>query len=487
MIDCRLRQCRYCNIARFGKLEGVGLSHWEKAMAVESARVRTPPILFGAICFLSAVCGGAAVLGVWLIRANALSLSIFAMQYPFLILLLVGIVSPPAVLLWTRRGQKRIDRLSPKTEPVFLPSDFGMIGGKRAAIAHRASGKDPKGYYACLGVQETASTDEIKAAYRAQVKNFHPDRNPAGDVNAAWFQQINEGYRVLANPEQRVAYDLLHLTRPANALVVVNPKKAEVTFPNARDPTQHQAAVVHAGRNSKIWLLLGSGCAGLIIGCVGVGAFLVTRPNPVPDKKSNSAPELKLCIAPVQGQVEVFSTIPTLQLSKYIDGLRAGTYAFSFRFDGMAAASQLAFSRRFATAYGAVLERAKALIAQKGTATIQDTIALFESILTEERTIDQLLTQRGKHFSSIIFLRALQDGYCGFPNAYADGVPTPDAVLAQVAITFPRIKIDPSDSLFATLYNKQLDRARDQGRQPGGYSFFKTIESLRHEIVLSGP
>lgn len=54
-----------------------------------------------------------------------------------------------------------------------------------------------------MGVSRTASADEIKRAYRKMAMQHHPDRG--GDVNR--FQEIEEAYRVLSDPQQRQQYD----------------------------------------------------------------------------------------------------------------------------------------------------------------------------------------------------------------------------------------------------------------------------------------
>jgi peptidoglycan hydrolase-like protein with peptidoglycan-binding domain len=65
---------------------------------------------------------------------------------------------------------------------------------------------DPKGYYACLGVEPWATADQIRAAYHRCAKLYHPDHNPSPQAKAR-FQAINEAYRTLGNPQQRAAYD----------------------------------------------------------------------------------------------------------------------------------------------------------------------------------------------------------------------------------------------------------------------------------------
>src|SRR5215212_8560338 len=65
---------------------------------------------------------------------------------------------------------------------------------------------DPKGHYACLGLDPWASADQIRAAFHRRAKLYHPDLNPSPQAKAR-FQAINEAYRTLGNPQQRVAYD----------------------------------------------------------------------------------------------------------------------------------------------------------------------------------------------------------------------------------------------------------------------------------------
>lgn len=65
---------------------------------------------------------------------------------------------------------------------------------------------DPKGYYACLGLDPCVRADQIRAAYHRCAKQCHPDLNPSPQAKAR-FQAINEAYRTLSNPRQRVTYD----------------------------------------------------------------------------------------------------------------------------------------------------------------------------------------------------------------------------------------------------------------------------------------
>jgi curved DNA-binding protein len=62
-------------------------------------------------------------------------------------------------------------------------------------------------YYSILGIKKTASTDEIKKAYRKLARKHHPDLNPNDKQANLKFQQINEANEVLSDPEKRKKYD----------------------------------------------------------------------------------------------------------------------------------------------------------------------------------------------------------------------------------------------------------------------------------------
>lgn len=63
-----------------------------------------------------------------------------------------------------------------------------------------------KNYYETLGVDKSASADEIKSAYRKLAKQYHPDLNKATEAQAK-FKEINEAYEVLGDENKRKNYD----------------------------------------------------------------------------------------------------------------------------------------------------------------------------------------------------------------------------------------------------------------------------------------
>jgi curved DNA-binding protein len=62
-------------------------------------------------------------------------------------------------------------------------------------------------YYKILGIQKSASADEIKKAYRKLARKLHPDLNPKDKVAEQKFKELNEANEVLSNPENRKKYD----------------------------------------------------------------------------------------------------------------------------------------------------------------------------------------------------------------------------------------------------------------------------------------
>lgn len=62
-------------------------------------------------------------------------------------------------------------------------------------------------HYTTLGVASTATAAEIKSAYRALAKKYHPDLNPGDTAAEARFKEITNAFDVLGDTEKRAKYD----------------------------------------------------------------------------------------------------------------------------------------------------------------------------------------------------------------------------------------------------------------------------------------
>lgn len=66
---------------------------------------------------------------------------------------------------------------------------------------------DKRDYYEVLGVSKTASDADIKKAFRALAKKYHPDMNPGDKEAEAKFKEAQEAYAVLSDPDKKKQYD----------------------------------------------------------------------------------------------------------------------------------------------------------------------------------------------------------------------------------------------------------------------------------------
>lgn len=66
---------------------------------------------------------------------------------------------------------------------------------------------DKRDYYDVLGVSKTASDDEIKKAFRALAKKYHPDMHPGDKECEEKFKEAQEAYAVLSDADKRRQYD----------------------------------------------------------------------------------------------------------------------------------------------------------------------------------------------------------------------------------------------------------------------------------------
>lgn len=65
----------------------------------------------------------------------------------------------------------------------------------------------PQDLYDVLGVNRTASADEITKAYRKLARQYHPDRNPGDKASEAKFKDVAAAYEILSDKQKRAQYD----------------------------------------------------------------------------------------------------------------------------------------------------------------------------------------------------------------------------------------------------------------------------------------
>lgn len=90
-----------------------------------------------------------------------------------------------------------------------------------------------KDFYTLLGLHENAETAVIKAAYKALIMIYHPDRYAGDKAKAVKLaKDINEAYSVLIDPEKRKHYDAARLSKSlqtspktGTSVVVINELK----------------------------------------------------------------------------------------------------------------------------------------------------------------------------------------------------------------------------------------------------------------------
>ena len=62
-------------------------------------------------------------------------------------------------------------------------------------------------YYDVLGVNKTASPDELKSAYRKLAVKYHPDKNPGDKAAEDKFKEASEAYNILSDKSKKENYD----------------------------------------------------------------------------------------------------------------------------------------------------------------------------------------------------------------------------------------------------------------------------------------
>lgn len=101
-------------------------------------------------------------------------------------------------------------------------------------------------FYTILGVEPSATQEQIKAAYRAKALKTHPDRNPNNPKKEEEFKEITSAYETLSNPEKRTEYDLLQ-NPPVHPFPVGFPTNEFFSHKWSTQQARNRSERVHAG------------------------------------------------------------------------------------------------------------------------------------------------------------------------------------------------------------------------------------------------
>src|SRR5919202_639746 len=160
-------------------------------------------------------------------------------------------------------------------------------------------------YYLLMGLHPSASPIEIRRAYRELSKRYHPDTTDLPtDTATQKFQQLNEAYATLSNPERRVTYDqsigyspLNVIQAPANLNIPVSQKTPTFSSSAYLDPTDRPLS---AGEIFALFIL-GLTLVGCMLLAIAIGltrgdwAFKISGPssNGLPTQQQLSSHSLR--------------------------------------------------------------------------------------------------------------------------------------------------------------------------------------------------
>lgn len=101
-------------------------------------------------------------------------------------------------------------------------------------------------FYSILGVEPSATQEQIKTAYREKALKTHPDRNPNNPKAEEEFKEITSAYETLSNPEKRTEYDLLQ-NPPVHPFPVEFPTDKFFSHRWSTQQARNRSERVHAG------------------------------------------------------------------------------------------------------------------------------------------------------------------------------------------------------------------------------------------------
>ena len=115
-------------------------------------------------------------------------------------------------------------------------------------------------YYKILGVDKSASQDDVKKAYKKLARKYHPDLKPNDPDAHRKFQEINEANEVLSDPEKRKKYDKYGETgntptsSKPNSSNIANTRTGKAEEPTGAAPTTAANSPTSSNRCSAAWV-----------------------------------------------------------------------------------------------------------------------------------------------------------------------------------------------------------------------------------------
>ncbi len=169
-------------------------------------------------------------------------------------------------------------------------------------------------YYALLGLHPSASPLEIRRAYRELSKCYHPDTTDLPTATATTkFQQLNEAYATLSNPERRVLYDqkigysrLNVIQAPPNLNTPVTQSRPKYSSSAYLDPTDRPLS---AGEIFALFIL-GLTFVGCLLLAIAIGLTRGESAFQVSQTSSNSSPTQQLITPVVVESKRVSNELP---------------------------------------------------------------------------------------------------------------------------------------------------------------------------------
>lgn len=108
-------------------------------------------------------------------------------------------------------------------------------------------------YYQILGLPQTATSAQIRAAFKRLAMQYHPDRNPNNPIAEEIFKQVNEAYHVLSDPVKKSRYDSRFYTYETQSAT-----HAAEAYARDMRRRQYQARRQYAPKTEKTYTITGS-------------------------------------------------------------------------------------------------------------------------------------------------------------------------------------------------------------------------------------